>query len=74
MTVVAEVVRNGFVESVHHGRIVAVDPAATQLLAVGDVRSPFFPRSAMKPLQTLGLLRAGWSPADDEQVALACAS
>jgi L-asparaginase II len=74
LTVVAEVVRNGFVESVHHGRIVAVDPAATQLLAVGDVRSPFFPRSAMKPLQTLGLLRAGWSPADDEQVALACAS
>lgn len=74
MTVVAEVVRNGFVESVHHGRVVALDAAGEQLLAVGDVTAPFFPRSAMKPLQTLGMLRAGWRPGDDEQVALACAS
>jgi L-asparaginase II len=74
LTLVAEVVRNGFVESVHHGRIVAVDLDGVQSLAVGDVTSPFFPRSALKPLQALGMLRAGWSPADDEQVALACAS
>ena len=33
-----------------------------------------YPRSAVKPLQTVGMLRAGWAPADDEQVALACAS
>jgi L-asparaginase II len=74
LTVVAEVVRNDFVESVHHGRIVAVDVDGGQLLAVGDVTSPFFPRSAMKPLQTLGMLHAGWASGDDEQVALACAS
>jgi L-asparaginase II len=74
LTLVAEVVRNGFVESVHHGRVVAVDVGGVQSLAVGDVTSPFFPRSALKPLQALGMLRAGWSPADDEQVALACAS
>jgi L-asparaginase II len=74
LTVVAEVVRNGFVESVHHGRVVALDADGTHVLTVGDVASPFFPRSAMKPLQTLGMLRAGWSPADDEQVAIACAS
>ena len=74
MTVVAEVVRNGFVESVHHGRVVALDADGKQTLTVGDVTSPFFPRSAMKPLQTLGMLRAGWLPADDEQVAIACAS
>ena len=74
MTVVAEVVRNGFVESVHHGRVVTVDGSGSELFSVGDVRSPFFPRSAMKPLQALGMLRAGWSPPDDEQVALACAS
>ena len=74
MTVVAEVVRNGFVESVHHGRVVALDADGSNVLTVGDVTSPFFPRSAMKPLQTLGMLRAGWSPADDEQVAIACAS
>jgi len=74
LTVVAEVVRNGFVESVHHGRVVAVDATGQQLFAVGDVTAPFFPRSAMKPLQTLGLLTTGWRPADDEQVAIACAS
>jgi L-asparaginase II len=74
LTVVAEVVRNGFVESVHHGRVVAIDTTGNELLTIGDVRPPFFPRSAMKPLQTLGMLHAGWAPADDEQVALACAS
>jgi L-asparaginase II len=74
LTVVAEVVRNGFVESVHHGRVVALDARDDIVLRVGDIDAPFFPRSAMKPLQTLGMLRAGWLPADDEQVAIACAS
>lgn len=74
MTVVAEVVRNGFVESVHHGRVVAIDADGKTLLSIGDVGAPFFARSALKPLQTLGMLRAGWRPSDDEQVALACAS
>ena len=73
MTVVAEVVRNGFVESLHHGRVVAL-AGDNVLLSVGDVNAPIFPRSAMKPLQTLGMLRAGWTPDDDEQIALACAS
>jgi L-asparaginase II len=35
---------------------------------------PVFPRSSNKPLQAVGLLEAGWQPADDEQVALATAS
>lgn len=75
MTVVAEVVRNGFVESVHHGRVVAVDGSTGRiLLSVGDHAAPIFPRSALKPLQTLAMLRAGWTPSDDEQVAIACAS
>lgn len=43
-------------------------------LDIGDTRTPVFPRSCAKPLQTVGMLRAGWAPADDEQVALACAS
>ena len=74
MTVVAEVVRNGVVESRHHGSVLAVDAAGTRVIAVGDVDAPIFPRSSMKPLQAVGMLRAGWSPPDDEQVALACAS
>ena len=73
MTVVAEVVRNDFVESVHHGRVVAL-AGDNVLLSVGEVNAPIFPRSAMKPLQTLGMLRARWTPDDDEQIAVACAS
>jgi L-asparaginase II len=72
--VLAEVVRNGFVESRHRGALVALGADGTPVLAVGDVTGPVLPRSSMKPLQTLGMLRAGWQPADDEQVALACAS
>jgi len=72
--VVAEVVRNGFVESRHHGRVIAVDADGRDVLVVGDVADPIFPRSSLKPLQAMGLLAAGWSPGDDEQVALACAS
>jgi L-asparaginase II len=72
--VVAEVVRNGFVESRHAGRVLALDADRNEVLVVGDVDAPMFPRSSVKPLQAKGLLDAAWSPRDDEQVALACAS
>lgn len=72
--IVADVVRSGFVESRHHGRIVALDADGNDVLAVGDVGAAIFPRSSLKPLQALALLDAGWTPGDDEQVALACAS
>lgn len=59
--VLAEVVRSGFVESRHHGSVVAVDAAGTVVAAAGDVTNPVFPRSANKPLQAVGMLRAGLS-------------
>ncbi len=71
---VVEVTRNGFVESIHSGSVVVLDPSGSLLASWGDVGAPMFPRSSLKPLQTLGLLDAGWSPDDDEQVALAAAS
>ena len=46
----------------------------TRALALGDLERPWYPRSANKPLQAVGLLEAGWEPAAEEQVALACAS
>jgi L-asparaginase II len=64
--IVAEVVRSGFAESVHHGSVV-VGPGVA---AVGDVTSPIFPRSANKPLQTVGMLRAGLTVADGAELAL----
>jgi L-asparaginase II len=59
VTVLAEVVRSGFVESRHHGSLVALSPSGEVLLSVGDVASPVFPRSSNKPMQATGLLRLG---------------
>jgi L-asparaginase II len=63
--IVAEVVRSGFVESVHHGSVVVLGG-----LSRGDVTSPIFPRSANKPLQAVGMLRAGLRPRDWSDLAL----
>ncbi|MGX6607845.1 asparaginase [Micromonosporaceae bacterium Da 78-11] len=63
--IIAEVVRSGFVESVHHGSVAVVGGEGR-----GDVTSPIFPRSSNKPLQTVGMLRAGLVPRDDSDLAL----
>ncbi|HET7530866.1 MAG TPA: asparaginase [Mycobacteriales bacterium] len=74
LPVVAEVVRGDLVESTHHGSVVGIAADGARVLMLGDVDGAIYPRSAVKPLQTVGLLRAGWDPDDEEQVALACAS
>jgi len=77
LTVVAEVVRSGFVESRHHGSVVGLRPDGSVALAVGDVTSPTFPRSSNKPMQAVGVVRLGIVERyglDDRHVALATAS
>jgi L-asparaginase II len=54
-----EVVRSGFVESVHAGSTVVRSPSGEVLAAAGDPDAPMLPRSANKPLQLVGMLRAG---------------
>ena len=71
--VIAEIVRSGFVEGHHYGSTVALDPDGEIIDARGDVTSPILPRSCNKPLQALGMLRAGLD-LDHELLALACAS
>jgi L-asparaginase II len=76
--VVAHVVRSGFIESVHHGSVVALGPNGWEgsvgaTFSVGDVGGPVFPRSAGKPIQALAMLRAGLD-LDGELLALASAS
>jgi L-asparaginase II len=68
--ILAEVVRSGFVESVHHGSVVVLDAAGQVLAAAGDVTGPSFPRSSNKPLQTVGMLRAGLRTAEPADLAL----
>ncbi|HYO40938.1 MAG TPA: asparaginase [Nocardioidaceae bacterium] len=71
--VVAEVVRSGFVEGHHHGSVVALAADGSVDWSLGDVESPILPRSCNKPLQVVGMLRAGLR-LDGELLALAAAS
>jgi L-asparaginase II len=69
----AEVVRSGFVEGWHRGSVVALAADGSELWRIGDPERPVFPRSSSKPLQAVGMLRAGLD-LDGELLALACAS
>lgn len=70
----AEVVRSGFVEGVHRGSVVVLDPAGAPVAGAGEVDSPIFPRSSNKPMQAVGMLRAGLPLTDLADVALVSAS
>jgi L-asparaginase II len=67
------VVRNGVVESVHHGHVVGSTGDGTAAVVAGDPDVTFFARSALKPLQAVGMLRAGLD-LSGELLALAAAS
>src|SRR5690606_34303458 len=70
---VAEIVRSGVVEGHHYGSIVALDKDGEVDWSVGMIDEPVFPRSCNKPIQALGMLRAGLDLPPD-LLALACAS
>ncbi|MEV4216581.1 asparaginase [Nonomuraea sp. NPDC049725] len=73
MALVVEVVRSGFVESRHLARMLTLDAAGRPAETHGAVAEPASPRSAMKPLQALGMVRSGLR-LSGELLALACAS
>lgn len=70
--------RAGFEERVHHGRLAIVDGRAADGAAVftlGDVTTPFLPRSSCKILQALPMVESGAAAGlDARRLALACAS
>ncbi|SDM05818.1 asparaginase [Arthrobacter sp. ok362] len=65
--------RDGIVESVHYGSVIATAADGQILLAAGEPLAPFYPRSALKPLQAVAMVRAGLD-LPDELLALAAAS
>lgn len=54
-----EVVRSGEVESVHRGSLVVLAPGGATMLSLGVPDDACYPRSSNKPLQAVGMLRAG---------------
>ncbi|ETK33053.1 asparaginase [Microbispora sp. ATCC PTA-5024] len=70
---IVEVVRSGFVESVHRARVHVVGTDGAPVMVHGDTAGLASPRSSMKPLQALAMVRAGLG-LEDELLALACAS
>lgn len=71
--VLARVVRGDLVESVHLGHVVVLGPDGEPAAGAGDPDVVVWPRSSLKPLQAVALLRAGLD-VDDDGLALACAS
>jgi len=65
--------RDGVVESVHYGSAIATAADGRTLLAAGEPLAAFYPRSALKPLQAVAMVRAGLD-LPDELLALAAAS
>jgi len=57
--ILVEVVRGGLVESVHRGSALVLDADYKVVAGAGDPDAVTFPRSAVKPLQAVGMLRAG---------------
>ena len=71
--ILVEVVRNGTIESVHHGRVAVTAPDGSLVRELGAVFAPMYPRSSSKPMQAVGMVRAGLDLAPD-LLALVCAS
>ena len=75
--ILVEVLRGSLVESRHRGAVAVADADGGAVLAIGDVTTPIFPRSAVKALQALPLVETGAADVfgfGDEELALACAS
>jgi L-asparaginase II len=72
--VLVEVWRSGFLESVHRGSLVVLDPGGEVTFAAGAIDRPILPRSSNKPVQATALLAAGWRPGSGEELAIAAGS
>jgi L-asparaginase II len=75
--ILVELTRGPLVESVHRGAVAVCDAAGKVVAALGDIASPIYSRSSLKPMQAMVLVESGAAEAfglSDEHVALACAS
>ncbi|MDQ0765509.1 L-asparaginase II [Streptomyces canus] len=61
------------IEGIHYGSVVVLAADGRVELQIGDIEAAFCPRSALKPLQAVALVRAGL-PLEGELLALAAGS
>ena len=71
--VLAEYVRDGIVESVHRGYLLALNADGSVNLALGDSDQLIFPRSTVKSIQGAAMVRAGLT-LEPPLLALGCSS
>ena len=69
----ARIERSGMVESRHLGAAALVGPDGALIRSLGDTAALIYPRSTIKPLQAIAILRAG-ARLHDAQLVLASAS
>ena len=75
--VLVELTRGNLVESVHRGAFAVCDASGKVLHSAGDIKTPIFPRSAVKAIQALFLMESGAADAygfGNKELALACSS
>ncbi|MDX3671994.1 asparaginase [Streptomyces europaeiscabiei] len=70
---VAHLVRGGVIEGIHYGSVVVLGADGEVELQLGDIEAAFYPRSALKPVQAVAMLRAGL-PLDGALLSLTAAS
>ncbi|MEU8516696.1 asparaginase [Kitasatospora sp. NPDC048722] len=70
---VAHVTRGGVVEGTHHGSVVVLGRDGGVRFQLGDIEAACYPRSALKPVQAVAMVRAGL-PLDGELLSLAMGS
>lgn len=71
--VLAEYVRDGVVESLHRGYLLALNADGSTNLALGDTEHLIFPRSCVKSIQGAAMVRAGLK-LEPRLLALGCSS
>ena len=69
-----QVLRSGFIESVHFGSVAVTDAGGTLVASAGDPDRIAYARSSMKPLQATVSLSFIEDPLPAEEVAIMCAS
>ena len=70
---VAHLIRGGLIEGVHYGSVVVLGADGPVELQLVDIEAAFYPRSALKPVQAVAMVRAGL-PLDGELLSLTAAS